>query len=418
MSEAASRLRGAPRLLLGTPNYLRLWLAGGLGNATRWLELLVAGIFTYDLTGSAFLVAAVTVARTLPMLFLGAIAGVVAEALNRKRLLIGGLAVMAVNTSVLWLLASSDVLRVWHIALGGIVAGTVWTSEMAVRRRMVGEVVEPPLVGQAIALDSVTNSLTRLIGPVLGGAAFQWVGIAGAYALSAFLLLVAALIVAGLRFEQVSRRLSLARVPAEIAEGFAIVRRHPILLRVVLVTIVTNLFGFSYSALMAPLGIDRYGVAPVLVGVLAAGEPSGAVLAGLALAAGWLRMDHPRVFIRGSLLFFAALAATALAPWYWLALALLLIGGLGTAAFSSMQTTLVLTEAPATMRSRVMGLITVCIGTGPLGVLAIGALSEAVGPARAMLTMALAGLLALGLVWLTWPGLRAPAAALSTPPRG
>src|SRR5438552_10854361 len=103
MSEAASRLRGAPRLLLGTPNYLRLWLAGGLGNATRWLELLVAGIFTYDLTGSAFLVAAVTVARTLPMLFLGAIAGVVAEALNRKRLLIGGLAVMAVNTSVLWL---------------------------------------------------------------------------------------------------------------------------------------------------------------------------------------------------------------------------------------------------------------------------------------------------------------------------
>src|SRR5262249_48194232 len=147
-------LRGAPRLLLGTPVYLRLWAAGGLGNAMRWLELLVAGIFTYDLTGSAFLVAAVTVARTLPMLFLGAIAGVVAAPAGRRRLRLGGLVLRAANAAVLWLLAASGGLRVAHIALSGILAGTVWTTEMAVRRRMVGEVVEPAMIGQAVALDS------------------------------------------------------------------------------------------------------------------------------------------------------------------------------------------------------------------------------------------------------------------------
>ena len=58
----------------------------------RWLELLVAGIFTYDATHSAFLVAVVTVARTLPMLFIGAIAGLVGEAFNRKRILLTQLA--------------------------------------------------------------------------------------------------------------------------------------------------------------------------------------------------------------------------------------------------------------------------------------------------------------------------------------
>src|SRR6266567_1233753 len=82
----ASRVR--PRGLMTTPGYARLWFAGGVGNAMRWLELLVAGIFTYDLTHSAFLVAVVTVARSLPMLFLGPIAGVIAEAVNRKRLLL------------------------------------------------------------------------------------------------------------------------------------------------------------------------------------------------------------------------------------------------------------------------------------------------------------------------------------------
>jgi hypothetical protein len=76
-----------PRGFLATPSYLRLWFAGGIGNAMRWLELLVAGIFTYEVTRSTVLVALVTVARSLPMLFIGTIAGVVGEALNRKRLL-------------------------------------------------------------------------------------------------------------------------------------------------------------------------------------------------------------------------------------------------------------------------------------------------------------------------------------------
>src|SRR5436305_14915070 len=87
------------RGLLANPSYVRLWLAGGVGNAMRWLELLVAGIFTYDATHSAFLVAVVTVARSLPMLFLGPIAGVVAEAFNRKRLLLAQLALMTGTSS-------------------------------------------------------------------------------------------------------------------------------------------------------------------------------------------------------------------------------------------------------------------------------------------------------------------------------
>jgi MFS family permease len=108
------------------PSYLRLWFAGGIGNAMRWLELLVAGIFTYEVTHSTVLVALVTVARSLPMLFIGTIAGVVGEALNRKRLLLTQLFVMAVNSAVLCALAFSAQIRVWHIAVGGIAAGIVW----------------------------------------------------------------------------------------------------------------------------------------------------------------------------------------------------------------------------------------------------------------------------------------------------
>jgi MFS family permease len=125
---SASKARG----FLATPSYLRLWFAGGIGNAMRWLELLVAGIFTYEVTQSTVLVALVIIARSLPMLLIGTIAGVVGEALNRKRLLVTQLFVMAASSAALCLLALSGQIRVWHVALGGLVTGIVWATELAV----------------------------------------------------------------------------------------------------------------------------------------------------------------------------------------------------------------------------------------------------------------------------------------------
>jgi MFS family permease len=388
-----------PRGFLATPNYLRLWFAGGIANAMRWLELLVAGIFTYEATKSTVLVALVIVARSLPMLVIGTVAGVVGEALNRKRLLVTQLFVLAVSSAVLCVLAFSGQILVWHVALGGLVAGLVWAMELAVRRRMLGEVVVPDQIGPAVAFDSLTNSIARVLGPLAGGAVFETLGLGGAYLLSAVLYLIAGLVVSGLHFRQESRKLRFGRIPIEIVEGFAVVRANRAILGVVLASIIMNMFAFSYSALIAPIGLQVYGVSPILVGALAAAEPLGAIAAGIALSAGWLRLHGSRALLRGSLLFLVGLMAMALSPWFSLAFVLLLIGGLGTAVFSNMQTTVILTEVPFTTRSRVMGIVTMCIGTGPLGVLTIGVLSEQLGPATAILIMAGLGVGGLSLVW-------------------
>jgi MFS family permease len=312
-----------PRGFLATPSYLRLWVAGGIGNAMRWLELLVAGIFTYEVTHSTVLVALVTVARSLPMLFIGTIAGVVGEALNRKRLLLTQLFVMAVNSAVLCALAFSAQIRVWHIAVGGIAAGIVWAMELAVRRRMIGEVVRPDQVAPAVAFDSLTNSFARVLGPLAGGAAYQTLGLGGAYFLSAALYLAAGLTVSGLDFRQEPRKLRFGRIAIDIAEAVAVTRANPAILAVVLVSIVMNMFAFSYSALIAPIGLDVFRVSPILVGALAAAEPLGAIAIGIPLSIGWIRLDGRRALLRGSLLFLTGLAAMALSPWYLLAFVLL-----------------------------------------------------------------------------------------------
>ena len=390
-----SEKRDSPlRDLMGVPDFLRLWLVGAFANAMRWLELLASGVFAYQVTGSALAATAVVAARQLPQLAFGAFAGAISEAVNRKLIVMLALLVPAVVSTVLATLATTGHLELWHVALGNLVSGTMWATEMSTRRRMVGEVAGAHRIVPAIALDSATNAATRMIGPLLGGLAFQWLGMKGAYTLTALVQFAGAFAMAGLVHPQVTRKLALAKIPADIAEGLRFARTRPTILLVYGITIVTNAFAFAYSGLVAPLGMGAFHVSPALVGLLAAGEPIGALMGGALIAAGILRMDGRLLFAGGSALFMVALIVMALSPSYWLAFAVLVVGGFGTAGFGNMQTTLMLTEAPAEMRSRLMGIVTVCIGTGPLGVLAAGALAGELGPRDAVLVMASLGLAA------------------------
>lgn len=380
--------------LFRLPDFLRLWLVGATGNAMRWLELLASGLFAWEVTQSALAVTVVVAVRQLPQLFFGAFVGAISEAVNRKTIVMLALLVPALVSTVLATLATTGHLELWCVTLGNFISGTMWSTEMSTRRRMVGEVAGPHRIVPAIALDSATNAATRMIGPILGGVIFGWLGMKGAYTLTALVQFLAAFALAGLVYEQVPRRLDLARIPAEIAEGLAFARTRNTILLVYGVTVVTNAFAFAYSGLVAPIGSGVFHVSPALVGLLAAAEPLGALLGGALIAAGVVRMDRRLTFAGGAGLFMVALIVMALSPSYWLALSVLIIGGFGTAGFSNMQTTLMLTEAPASMRSRLMGIVTVCIGTGPLGVLAAGALARELGPRDAVLVMAGLGLLA------------------------
>jgi len=383
--------RSALRALLRQPDFLRLWLVGAFANAMRWLEMLASGLFAFEVTGSALAVAGVVAARQLPQLFFGAFAGAVSEAVDRKLIVMLALLVPAAIATVLATLATTGHLQLWHIALGNLVAGTMWSTEMSTRRRMVGEVAGPHII-QAIALDSSTNAATRMIGPLLGGFVFEWLGMKGAYTVTALVQFAGAFAMAGLVHHQVTRHLMIARIPADIVEGLRFARTRPLILLVYGITIVTNAFAFSYSGLVAPLGLGEFHVSPGLVGLLAAGEPIGALLGGTLIASGLMRMDRRLMFAGGAALFMVMLLIAALSPWYWLALAVLILGGFGTAGFGNMQTTLMLTEAPLEVRSRLMGIVTVCIGTGPLGILAAGALARELGPRGAILVMATLGL--------------------------
>jgi MFS family permease len=390
--------RGPIRDLLADATFVRLWAAGGLTNSMRWVEMLVSGLFAFQLTGSAFAVSLVLMSRALPMLTAGALAGAVAESLDRKRLLMAGQTATAVGAIAIALLAATGQLALWHLFLNGLLGGLAWTNELATRRRMVAEAAGPTRIVQAVALDTVTNSTTRMVGPLAGGIFFQTVGVTAAYVIAAGFYLVALAMVSGVVHSQERRQLRPRRLVSDVIEAARIALAHPILRLVLGVTVAMNIFGFSYTAILPAFGAIAFSASPVEIGILAAAEPFGALLAGLGLA---FRRGTPPgrlTLLLGSAGFLVVLACAALAPSLPLAVLLLFVGGMGTAAFASLQTGLVMMQAPIEARSRILGLTTTCIGMGPVGVLVIGALADGFGPRTAIALMAAAGIAALALV--------------------
>ena len=390
------------RALFSAPAFPRLWSIGGCVNMMRWFEVLAAALFTLDVTGSGLDVAIVSAARTMPMLLLGAFSGVVTEAVNRKQVLFLGQVITCLASASIAAAAWAGAARPWHVALAAMVSGVVWSTEMATRRRMVGECVEGRLVSRALALDTMSNSFTRMLGPVFAGIIYQRLGLAGAFTFSACVYALAAFLAAGVEYRQTTRKLVLGNVPRELAEGLAFVRTDLIIGGVLAVTVAMNLMGFPYAALVAPIGRLVFHVSPTLVGILAASESFGGVLGGALLTSREPRINGRVLMVGGSVLFLACVVSMPLAPGFWLACSLLALGGFGSAAFANMQTSLIVLHAPVPIRSRLMGLLTVCIGMGPLGILLMGAIADFVGPRLAIDTVAATGLAAVCAIGVVW----------------
>lgn len=403
----AARVAAPLRSLLTDPGFLRIWIVGALVGTIRWLEVLAVGVYTYQATGSPFIVATMLFVRMVPTMLLGAFAGVIADRVNRRHLMMVGLVLMCLVSLSLAALAINDRLVIWHIALGAVLSGIFWSGEFPVRRTMLGEIAGLGRLSAAMGLDSATNNFTRMLGPLLGGALLTTLGLGGAYALGVLLYAVAFISMSSLSFqENPSTESASVGVLTSISEGFAYIRTNRLIAGTLVITVFVNLFGFSYVSMLPVIGEQQLGLGAVAIGVLMSVEGCGALLGSLCVAA-WVRSRYfTAIYMSGSALYLMMILAFSLSPWYSAAVVFLFAGGLGIAFFGSMQSTLIFFTALPRMRTRVMGVLVACIGAGPIGVLHVGLLAEWLGASRAVTIIAVEGLIAIAVAACIWPELR------------
>lgn len=395
----ASPLR---RLLLsGRNDFWRLWCVGLVVFVVRWLETVAVGVFVYQRTGSAFLVAMMTMLRLLPMGLFGAFLGAWAERIERRTTLVGVVLMMGLTSLTLALLAYGGHLEVWHLALASFINGLGWATDNPVRRVMIGEVVGPDQMSTAMSIDVGANNASRMVGPTVGGLLLAGIGIDGAFGLSVVLYAFALWAALRVRYRNAAPSGS-GSVVARILEGFVLVRGDRRLIGTLAVTVIYNVFAWPFTSMIPVIGQDRLGLGPSGIGALASldgiGAFCGAILLAVVLKPAW----YGRVYLGGVTIYMVMLTVFALVPIPAVASVALLLTGFGGAGFSIMQATLVYLSAPPDMRSRILGVLSMCIGIGPLGFVGLGLLADAIGAHWATAATGATGLLALALTRPLW----------------
>lgn len=385
-----------------SPEFRRLWLVGFVISAVRWLEMLAVGVFVYQQTGSAFAVALMTLLRMLPMALFGAVIGAAAERLERRTALIGVVLAMLTTSLALAVLAHAGVLAVWHLAVASFCNGIAWAADNPVRRVMIGEVAGSDRMGSAMSLDVGGNNASRMLGPTLGGMLLAVAGISGAFTVSVLFYTIGLAAAIGLRHRSGHASAGAGSVLARIVEGLVLVRRDPRLIGTLLVTVIYNVFGWPFTAMIPVIGQDNLHLAASGIGLLASMDGIGAFCGVIAIAIYAKPRHYAYLYVGGVAAYLVMLIVFALVPNIPIAGTALLLTGVSNAAFSIMQATLIYLAAPPEMRSRMYGVLSVCIGSGPIGFLALGVLADAIGASLATAASGAVGLLALAATWPWW----------------
>lgn len=378
---------------------------GAATSTMRWLETLALGAFVFELTGDEFSVALVFFFRMIPMFVLGAFIGSFSDRVNRKRLLVITAASLSVVYLALGMSVATDNITLWQIYLGAVFAGTIWSTDFPVRRAMIGDVVKRENVGAALGLDMATSSFTRIPGPLLGGVFLAVAGgMSVVYFLGSALFLASSIVAFTLTYERPEQSGERVNPFRNIAEGISYIRKDTVIMTVLFITIVMNMFAFPYQSMVPVISEESLSVGAFALGVLVSVEGLGATLGALWIASRATPAKYSRIYFWGSILFLFMILAFSRVPWYAVALPLLFIGGFGMSGFGTMQSIMVISTTPSHMRGRVLGVLAVTIGTGPIAALYVGLIAREAGATVAVMAIAITGLALLAITVLVNPG--------------
>ena len=364
-----TRLLGAARLTfssLANPNF-RLYFGGqAVSRIGTWMQMIAQSWLVLTLTGSSVLLGLVVALQALPVLLLGPYGGVVADRVDKRRLMIALQSVMGVQALALGALTIAGEIRFWEIAVLAAVLGANNAFEMPARQAFMLELVGPERLRNAVTLNAVMVNVARTVGPAVAGLLIAAAGEGICFLVNAvsFVAVVASLL--ALDTSGIAASPPASRSRGQLRDGVRYVRGTPeLVLPLVLMAIVGTLT-YEFSVTLPVLARRSLGLGAEGFGYMTAAMGAGAVVGGLVVAARGRTGSRPLVV---AVAFFGVFVlAAALAPSFALELAALVLVGAASVSFVSVaNSTLQLGSAPH-MRGRVMGLWAVAFqGSTPIG---------------------------------------------------
>lgn len=399
-SFARDRLIGPGRITaFGHRNY-RLFFTGQLISLIgTWMQQVAQAWLVLQLTGDPIWLGIVATAQFLPVMVLGLFAGVAADALPKRNVLVAAQTAMMVLAFVLAALVIADVVEVWMIVLLAFLLGIANSVDMPVRQSFAVELVGRADVGNAVALNSAMFNGSRIVGPAAAGLAIGAFGVAAAFLINGFSFLA---VIIGLRLiderelelpPRIDRPTSVRAVVDNLAEGLAYVRQTPVVLLAVVVVGSVATVGMNWNVLIPAFAANELGSDASGYGFLMAASGIGSLLAALRLVFGG--RPRPTRLATGTLILGVASVALAVSRVFPASLGLMVVVGFGSILMAATGNTTIQLAVPDHLRGRVMSVYTTVFSASvPIGGLAMGAIASGFGTA---LAIGLGGVLSIGI---------------------
>ena len=361
----------------------RIFYLGQLISVTgTWMQSVAQGWLVLILTGSPFMLGVASAARTLPILLLAVPAGIAADRLDRRKIVIAAnLLMMLLATTLAILTLTGTVTFSWVLVLA-IGLGIANAFEMPTRQSLVVQLTGPRHLPNAIALNSLLFNGARVVGPALAGVIVAVAGPGVAFAINAVSFIPVLVGLTVIRPRAAER--STVRARGALAEAIAYLRAEPRVALLLAMLGANTIFASGYVVLGPALARDL-GQGAEGLGLVLSAAGIGAVVGGLRLAASSGRGRQARVLAVAGLGLAAGLLAIPFAGSFLVTLALMLVVGWGMVTYSATSNTVIQTIVPDLLRGRIMSLYTlVMIGLMPVGSLILGAIADSVGTAPAL----------------------------------
>ena len=408
--------RSAAPSPLRTRNY-RLYFSGQVISVPgTWLQTVAQAWLVLQLSSSGSALGVTVALQTVPVLVLGAWTGSVADAVDKRKLLLATQASQGLLAFALGMLTLTGVVRLWMVWILALGLGVARAFDMPTRQAFVSELVSGDALSRAIGINSTVVSAARMVGPAAGGAIIAILGVGACFLINAASFLGPLCALLAMDVSRLNRPEARAeRADHAVRAGLSYVRRRQDLLVPLLMMAIVGTLAFEFQVTIPLMAHSEFHLGATGFGLLYAAMGVGAVASGLTLAG--KVPGRVRTLTIAAAAFAVALAATAAAPGPVSAAVCLAFAGAASVVYSSSTNATLQIRVDPTMRGRVVALYVMAfIGSTAIGGPLVGVIGEIVGPRASLATGAAGCVAAVALALVYGRGRRGAQAALRRRP--
>lgn len=392
-------------------DFLLLWLSNLCNASASWFQQITIPWVVWEISGSPFLVGVSAGMRSLPFLMIGPMAGVLADRIDRRKMVLVVQSALAVVV-----LAFALGVHLGYVTGGiGIVYAMVFTFITGVlhsliqpvRQAMVANTVPREDLWNAIALNSIAGNVARVVGPGLGGVLIAWLGPAINFYIEGvfYILMAAAIIPISLPYREAITATRTSMI-ANLKQGFSYVVTEQRVLRLLLVACVSDILIAPIIHLMPVIADDILGRGSEVYGFLVLATGIGGIIATISFASLGGAFRKGSVGLIALILLAGSAILLGVSTWLWVSLAAMFGLGFFRLVFKINNNTLVQSTIPDGLRGRVMAIYHLDHGITPLASMTLGLLAEFWAANLVVMLVGLVSLVLALYAFLAFPDIR------------